>query len=167
MHRFRILTSSAVATALLAAAPAFATAPAGLGVVGVVNGNYGTLGVNTAGDKTGQWGLILKTLANTDIGVDQVSLDPSGHTGWHAHPGPVFVTVTDGSLTWYDGSNPLCTAHTYHVGDSFIESAYKVHNAVNPSSSAGVTFIAVTIKPVGFVGPAFVLDRPEPNNCHF
>jgi quercetin dioxygenase-like cupin family protein len=79
----------------------------------------------------------------------------------------VFVTVTDGTLTWYDGSNPLCTPHTYHVGKSFIENAYKVHNAVNPSSSASVTFIAVTIKPVGFVGPNFVLDRPEPNNCKF
>ena len=167
MKNFGILASALTTAALLTSTPAFATAPAGLGVVGVVNGNYGTLNVNTAGDKTGQWGLILKTLDNTDIGVDQVTLDPSGHTGWHAHPGPVFVTVTDGSLTWYDGSNPLCTPHTYHVGDSFIEGTYKVHNAVNPSGSASVTFIAVTIKPVRFVGPAFVLDRPEPNNCKF
>ena len=84
MKTFHILTSALATAVLFASAPASATPPAGLGVVGVSSGNFGTLSINTAGDKTGQWGLILKTLDNTDIGVDQVSLDPNGHTGWHA-----------------------------------------------------------------------------------
>jgi quercetin dioxygenase-like cupin family protein len=167
MKHLRILTAGAGTITLLASAPGFATAPSGLGVNGIVNGHYGTLTMNTAGDKTGQWGLILKTLADTDMGVDEVSLTGSGYTGWHAHPGPVFVTVTQGSIKWYDGSNPLCTPHTYSEGQSFIEPAYKIHNAVNNSSSVTAIFVAMTIKPVGFVGPAFVLDRAEPNNCKF
>ena len=28
-------------------------------------------------------------------------------------------------------------------------------------------YVAITIKPEGFVGPSFRLDRAEPNNCDF
>ncbi|HEU5286309.1 MAG TPA: cupin domain-containing protein, partial [Sphingomicrobium sp.] len=115
--------------------------------------------------KTGKWGLILKTLDDTDMGSDRLTIQPGGFSGWHAHPGPVFVTVTQGSVIWYDGSNPLCTPHTFATGESFIEGAYRVHNVQNASNSTVAEFVAITIKPVGFVGPAFRLDRAEPTNC--
>ena len=99
--------------------PAFAT-PSGSGFAPspIVNGNFGTLGVNTSSQKTDKWGLILKTLDETDIGVDRLGIQPGGVSGWHAHPSPVFVTVTQGSVVWYDGSDPLCSAHTYSAGQS-------------------------------------------------
>ena len=53
------------------------------------------------------------------------------------------------------------------TGQSFIEKPYRVHNAKNASNSAPAEYVAMTIKPSGFVGPAFRLDRPEPNNCSF
>jgi len=31
----------------------------------------------------------------------------------------------------------------------------------------GAEFIAIAIKPVGFPGPAFRLNRDKPNNCNF
>src|SRR5262249_33183021 len=30
---------------------------------------------------------------------------PGGHTGWHSHPGPVFVMVIAGTLTKYDADD--------------------------------------------------------------
>ena len=87
-----------------------------------------------------------------------------GFSGWHAHPAPVFVTVVQGTIVWYDGSNPLCTGNTYSAGQSFVEGAYVPHNVW---SADGAQFIAVVIKPAGFPGPAFRLDRPKPNNCNF
>ena len=75
------------------------------------------------------------------------------------------VTVTQGSVDWYDGSDPVCPAHHYSAGQSFIENAYRIHNVRNPSGSQVAEFIAVTIKPEGFVGPAFRLDETEPSNC--
>jgi len=167
-HAFH--TSGAVA-ALIASTifvtPALATPGQGFAPSPVVNGSFGKLNVNTAGDKTGKWGLILKTLDETDMGVDRLSVAGGGFSGWHAHPAPVFVTVTQGTIRWFDGSDPLCTAHTYTVGDSFIEQAYVPHNVINASGSDPAEFVAIVIKPAGFVGPAFRLDRAEPNNCSF
>ncbi|HXG81003.1 MAG TPA: cupin domain-containing protein [Sphingomicrobium sp.] len=151
----------------LVSSSAIATPGSGFAPSPIVNGHFGTLNENTAGDKTGQWGMILKTLDDTDIGADRLTLQPNGYSGWHAHPANVFVTVTQGSVTWYDGSDGLCTPHTYSAGQSFIERAYRVHNVVNASGSATAEFVAIVIKPEGFVGPAFRLDRAKPNNCNF
>jgi hypothetical protein len=38
---------------------------------------------------------------------------------------------------------------------------------MNASGSNTAEFVAIVIKPAGFVGPAFRLDRAEPNNCNF
>ena len=158
----------AFAGALLAsavfAAPASGTPGSGFAPSPIVNGSFGKIGVNTSSDKTDKWGLILKTLDETDIGADRLTVQAGGVSGWHAHPAPVFVTVTQGTITWYDGADALCTAHTYSAGESFIEGAYRPHNI---TSATGAEFVAVVIKPSGFPGPAFRLDRAEPNNCNF
>lgn len=161
-----ISTAAALSSSLFVA-PAGATPGSGFAPSPIVNGHFGTLNVNTADDKTGKWGLHLKTLDDTDIGADRLTVQASGYSGWHAHPAPVFVTVTQGTIIWYDGSDPLCTGHTYSAGQSFIESAYKTHNVKNASDSDGAEFVAVVIKPAGFVGPAFRLNRDKPNNCGF
>jgi len=174
MKLHRTIATASAATVLLSSsllvAPATAT-PSGP-VPGVsfvpspiVNGTFGTLHVNTPGEKTGKWGLILKTLDDTDIGSDRLTVQPQGFSGWHAHPGPVFVTVTQGTIEWYDAA--LCAAHVYTAGQSFIEPAYQPHNVRNPAPVGGAVaeFVAITIKPVGFVGPAFRLDRDEPSSC--
>ena len=170
MNPLRLFSTGAIAASLSAAAlmaPAMATPGNGFAPNPIVNGHFGTLNENTSGDKTGKWGLHLKTLDDTDIGADRLTIQPGGFSGWHAHPAPVFVTVTQGSVTWFDGSNPLCTSNTYSTGQSFVEDAYVIHNVVNASNSAGAEIIAIVIKPEGFVGPAFRLERTKPNNCNF
>ncbi|MEO8547347.1 MAG: cupin domain-containing protein [Sphingomicrobium sp.] len=162
-----LVTVSTLIASTIAVAPAFATPGSGFAPSGVVNGHFGSLSVNTAGDKTGKWGLILKTLDDTDVGADRLTVQPQGYSGWHSHPAPVFVTVTQGTVEWFDSS--LCTAHAYTVGQSYIEPAGRAHNVRNPAAVGGVVaeFIAVTIKPAGFVGPAFRIDETLPNNCSF
>lgn len=161
----RFSTASAILLASTISVPALATPGSGFAPSPIVSGNFGTLGINTSNQKTDKWGLILKTLDDTDIGADRLTVQSGGYSGWHAHPAPVFVTVTQGTIVWYDGSDPLCTAHTYSAGQSFIEGAYKAHNVKAVGGSA--EFVAVVIKPAGFPGPAFRLDRAEPNNCNF
>lgn len=171
MHHLSTITLTASAAMLVASSflvvPALATPGSGFTPAPIVNGHFGELNVNTSGDKTGKWGLHLKTLDDTDIGADRLTLQPSAYSGWHAHPAPVFVTVTQGSVIWYDGSDPLCTARTYNTGESFVEGAFRVHDVRNASGSATAEYVAIVIKPEGYVGPAFRLDRAEPNNCAF
>lgn len=168
MYRNRLSfigVSAAVIGLAVAGAPALATPGSGFAPSPIVNGHFGTLTINTADDKTDKWGMVLKTLDSTDIGADRLTVQPQGYSGWHAHPSPVFVTVTQGTIEWYDAA--LCAAHTYHVGDSFIEPAYAPHNVRNPAAAGGpvAEFVAVVIKPAGFVGPAFRLNRDEPSSC--
>lgn len=161
----RVAAVGALMASVLIAVPVQATSGSGFSGAGIVNGHFGTVHVNTEGDKTGKWGMMLKTLDDTDIGADRLTIQPQGYSGWHAHPSPVFITVTEGSIEEYDAA--LCTAHTYTTGQSFIEPAYQNHNVRNPAPAGGTVakFVAIVIKPIGYVGPAFRLDRPLPSSC--
>lgn len=165
-NRLKLIGLGAALAGLgMAINPALATPGSGFAPSPIVNGHFGTLTINTADAKTDKWGMVLKTLDSTDIGADRLTVQPQGYSGWHAHPSPVFVTVTQGTIEWYDAA--LCAAHTYHTGDSFIEPAYAPHNVRNPAAAGGqvAEFVAVVIKPAGFVGPAFRLNRDEPSSC--
>ena len=162
-----IVIGGVAAAAMMASTAALATPGSNVGVSGVVNGHFGTIHEDTAGAKTDKWGLILKTLDDTDIGADQITLSGGGYTGWHNHPAPVFVTVVEGEVIWYDGSDGICAPQHFTAGQSYIEPAGHIHNAVNASGSAEARFIAVRLNPTGTSGPAFRVDQPEPNNCSF
>jgi quercetin dioxygenase-like cupin family protein len=107
--------------------------------------------------------MILKTKDATDMGTDQITLDGGGQTGWHTHPAAVFVTVTQGSIVWRDGTNAMCPGTTYTVGQSFIEDAFVIHNAFNASQSQPAVFVAMHINPTGV---PFVSGVPTPGQCH-
>ena len=57
----------------------------------------------------------------TDTVVTTTTIAPSGSTGWHSHPGPAFIVVTQGTLTVYDGDDPACAPHTYTQGSGFLD----------------------------------------------
>jgi len=156
--------ATAIAGCALAATPAGATPGSKFGPpVVVVNGQFGQIDVKTESAKTGHWGMIAKTKDDTDIGSDKLGIQPGGYSGWHSHPAPVFVTVTQGSIIWMDGSDPVCPAHTYHQGESFIERAYVNHNVINASSTESAEYIAIRMNPTG-VG--FRIDEDSPTNCN-
>ena len=71
----------------------------------------------------------------------------------------------DGSVQWFNGSDPACPSTTYHAGQSFIEDAFIIHNVKNASSSAAAEMVAIHINPAGTSGPAFRVDEPRPTNC--
>src|SRR5262249_10560432 len=54
--------------------------------------------------------------APIDLIVRQHDYAPHSTTGWHIHPGPVFITVTKGELTYYELDDP-CTPHVVKATD--------------------------------------------------
>jgi quercetin dioxygenase-like cupin family protein len=56
-----------------------------------------------------------------DIVVRRHDYLPGAYTGWHSHPGPVFITVTQGTLTYYEYDDPTCTPHVVSVGEGFVD----------------------------------------------
>lgn len=145
--------------ATLANGPALATPASGFTRAEVSTGALGT--VDAKADKTDKWDLFLKTKDDSTLGLDRLSIDGGGHSGWHMHAGITIVTVISGEVVWYDGANPLCVSRTYRAGESFVEPANNVHLVHNPSG-ATVAFSAVQMRPAGTGGR---LDAPKPTNC--
>ena len=71
----------------------------------------------------------------------------SGTTGWHAHPGPVLVIVTTGSVTKYSAQD--CTAHTYTAGQAFVEHGPTDENLVRNDGSVPAETLVTFITPPG------------------
>lgn len=141
----------------LLSSSALATPPSGFHPTGVALGSYSHIEVSPA-NSTGAWRLLAKADSATDIGVDDVLLDPGGSTGWHSHDGAVFETVTSGSIVVHHARD--CSATTYTVGQSYYAAAHEVHDV---RSVNGGEFVAVQIRPHG--SPP-VEDQPAPSNCH-
>jgi quercetin dioxygenase-like cupin family protein len=101
--------------------------------------------------------------------VQQITIGPGGHTGWHSHPGPVVVVVTGGTLTFYSSEDPACTPRTYGAGQAFIDHGQgHVHIGRNESTTENVDLWA-TYFDVPPPPPAnnFRIDAPAPGNCPF
>lgn len=70
----------------------------------------------------------------TDIKVVSFTVLPGGTFGWHQHGGPVWVIVTSGTLTIYNGDDPTCTPHLYGAGDAFLDPGDHTHRGNNEGS---------------------------------
>lgn len=154
-----VMSAGAIISTLWIATPAWATGGSGFTPAPIVTGHYGSLDVKAS--KVEKWDMFLKTKDDSDVGADRLTVQPGGYSGWHSHPAPVFITVTQGEIQWYDGGNPLCTWQTYHAGQSFIEQAYRIHQIRNVAGAAA-EFIGIRISPAG-VG--FRIDENKPTNC--
>jgi hypothetical protein len=104
-----------------------------------------------------------KAKSPIDVVVRRHDYTVGSSTGWHTHPGPVFITVTQGQLTYYEYDDPTCTPHTVTAGHGFVDSG-KGH-IVRNESGAPAQDVSVIIAPVG---GAFRGELPAPNpNCGF
>lgn len=96
--------------------------------------------------------------APVDVVVQRHDYAPGSSTGWHQHPGPIFITVTQGTLTFYEYDDPTCTPHVYTAGQGFVDTG-DGHIGRNETTQPAAD-IAVAIAPVG---TAFRAELPAPN----
>jgi quercetin dioxygenase-like cupin family protein len=79
---------------------------------------------------------------------------PGGTFGWHRHPGPVIVSVVQGTLTVIEAD--ACAEAQYGPGQGFIEAGHDAHTAINEGSTTVVLY-ATFLLPAG-AGP--LIDEP-------
>ncbi|WP_254537539.1 cupin domain-containing protein [Halomarina litorea] len=82
----------------------------------------------------------------SSVVLAKVTWQPGGTSGWHTHPGPVVVTITEGELELINERD--CVTRTYTAGEAFIDPGQgNVHIAANPSTTeqavAYATFLGV------------------------
>ena len=142
-----------------------ALATPGVGVLSAVVEARGTLlerlNIHSAS------GIKLKSKEPLDIVTQSISIAPGGSTGWHSHPGPVFVTIRAGALKIVyakDRRDRFCAGNTYTAGQSFVDRGDEnVHNAYSVGS-VPAEFSATYLVP-GAPGSAIRLDAPDPGRC--
>jgi Cupin domain len=106
----------------------------------------------------------VKAKSTVDVVVRRHDYAIGSHTGWHSHPGPVFITVTEGTLTYYLYDDPTCTPHEVTKGSGFVDDG-RGHMVRNESGQPAqdMSVIIAPRAPALFRGE---LDAPNPN-CGF
>ena len=70
----------------------------------------------------------LDFMAQAKPGMDMVvrTFDylPGSTTGWHTHPGPVFINVVSGSVTFYELDDPTCTPRVVTAGQGYVDTGH-------------------------------------------
>ena len=92
------------------------------------------------------WFLLTRIRGDTDLYITEVTFQPNSQTGWHSHPGPSLITVTEGTLTVYHDD---CTFETYSAGESFTDLGCGDIHDVRNETGAEAKDIAVQLVPHG------------------
>lgn len=88
-----------------------------------------------------------QTKAAVDVATATVTIAPLGSSGWHSHPGIVFVTVKQGTVTFYDQA---CEASDHGAGSAFIEATGDGPGLARNESSSVTAIVYVTyVVPTG------------------
>lgn len=106
--------------------------------------------------------LKLDTKGPVDVVTLRVTVDPGGTSGWHSHGGPVVVTVSAGTATFYEASRRTCEREVLSAGQVLAEAANAPgHVLVNEGSDPLVVYATFFLG----AGAAPVIDAPRPPVC--
>ena len=112
---------------------------------------------------TGDWHMQIKAKPAFDIAVQSIVFQPGGNSGWHQHPGPVFIQVVSGTMTFYESDDPTCTPVVRTAGQGFLDVGDHAHYARNETSTPAQNIVTYFAPP----GVPLRIDAPNPGNCPF
>jgi hypothetical protein len=123
-RRISLLVAATTAAALTALAAFVAVTraepPTGVTATVLARGTYDAFNVRSDPHGTID-GFRAHSTAPIDIIVRQHDYAIGSTTGWHSHPGPIFITVTHGTLTYYEVDDPTCAPHVVTQGHGFVD----------------------------------------------
>lgn len=109
------------------------------------------------------WDVKVKATPALDVAVQRIVFQPGGQSGWHSHPGPVFISVVEGTMTFYESDDPDCAPTVRHAGEGFLDVGDHAHIARNETSDPATNVVTYLAPP----GAALRIDEPNPGNCPF
>ena len=112
----------------------------------------------------GEWEVEVEAKPALDIATQVIDFPPGAHSGWHSHPGPVFISVKTGSMTFYSSDDPTCQPTVRHAGEGFLDVGDHAHIARNEDPTVPAQNVVTYFAPPG---AALRIDRPNPGNCPF
>ena len=112
---------------------------------------------------TGDWHVEVKAKPTLDLAVQRIVFQPGGQSGWHTHPGPVFIQVVVGTMTFYESDDPNCEPIVRTVGQGYLDVGEHAHIARNESGAVAENIVTYFAPP----GAALRIDADAPGNCPF
>jgi quercetin dioxygenase-like cupin family protein len=113
-------------------------------------------------NKEYDWHVELKAKPALDIAVRRFTYAPGSQTGWHTHPGPVFIQVVSGTVTFYEA--PDCTPITVEAGESYLDFGEHPHIGRNESADTQAQDVTVLFGPPG-INPDDLREDVSPAPC--
>ena len=95
-----------------------------------------------------------------NIAVQVIDFPPQSQSSWHTHPGPVFISVISGSITFYDED---CQPIVRNAGEGFLDTGVSRHMARNEDLSVPARNVVTYFAPAG---APLRSDQPAPD-CAF
>jgi hypothetical protein len=116
------------------------------------------------GDKSSGWEVAVRARPSLDVAVQTIDFPAGSQSTWHSHPGPVFISVVQGTMTFYESDDPNCEPTVRSAGEGFLDVGDHAHIARNESGAAARN-VVVYLAPAKV--PALRVDEPNPGNCAF
>ena len=109
------------------------------------------------------WEVEVETKPSLDIAVQTITFAPGGQSGWHSHPGPVFISVKEGTMTFYESDDPNCEPIVRSKGQGYLDTGEHAHIARNETAEPAINVVTYFAPP----GAALRIDEPDPGHCPF
>ena len=158
-------SSSAQPQALAPTSPALATVPVAssstlLGRATFIDPKDPVLMVKRI---TGDFHVEVKAKPALDVAMQSINFPAGAQSTWHKHPGPVFIIVAEGTMTFYESDDPTCTGVVKKIGEGFLDKGEHAHIARNESGAPAQTVVTYLVPQ----GAGLRIDQPRPGNCPF
>jgi quercetin dioxygenase-like cupin family protein len=108
----------------------------------------------------------IKEKEGAQVIVSHITVAPRGHTPWHYHPGPHFVSVRSGTVVVYETD---CSSTSYPAGTGFFDPGdtrrehLHVHTLLNPSEDVPAEVVITDVRSED-LRPTVAVD-PQPAAC--
>jgi quercetin dioxygenase-like cupin family protein len=148
MNRHRRSAASAAALVVMvvtAVSVTLASTPSGVTPTLLARGTYDAFKVSSYPAGNGM--VKVEAKQPVDVVIRRHDYLAGSSTGWHAHPFPVLITVTQGTLTFYEYDDPTCTPIVVTAGHGYVDSG-RGHIARNETGQLA-SDTSVIIAPVG------------------
>lgn len=122
----------------------------------------GSLSAFNLSRQTGPWTMTAHSYP-LDVAVQSIAFSPGGQSGWHKHPGPVFILVVQGTITFYESDDPHCRPIVRSAGQGYLDAGENAHIARNETQHDAQTVVTYFAPP----GATLRIDAPVPGNCPF
>lgn len=107
------------------------------------------------------WKIEIEAKDGVKVSTQTITFQPGGQSGWHTHPGPVFISIKEGTMTFYDEN---CVPTVRMAGEGFLDTGLNPHLARNESEAPATNVVTYFVPPRA---PAIRVDAPQPTNCSF